>query len=149
MDLFIDNLPDKASLNDLETFFQGYSHKARFRFAHYNLPDGDKVRYAIASFENGKLALKAINKLNQRSLYGQQLLIREFIHRSYSNERRALGWRDREWHQAERRLRERRNHAAFKEVDEFEQILQSVPEEERTTETKLQVRAYQDAARKF
>lgn len=150
MNLLISNLPDRAAVGDLENFFRGFHRNVRFRFEFSIQPDGSKVRYAIASFDSEKTALKALGKLQQRPLFNQTLFLREYFHRSYNNERRALGWRNKPWDGEERRVQDRRNHAAFVAEDEFEQILKGAPKEEAApTSDNILVRAYRGMARKF
>lgn len=149
MELYIGNLPDKATVSDLNHLFRGFSRKLRFRFEFRVLPDGHKARYAVAEFDSPKLAQKAMLKLRNTQIYGHMLEIHEYSYRSYNNERRAPGWRNRVWSGNERRQSDRRNHAAYRAPDAFEEILQGVPKEEKPSSQNLLVRAYRNFARKF
>lgn len=117
MDVFVGNLSQRTTLNDLMVFFKGFASDARFQIFDKQFEDGSRTRYAVASIEPDKLAEKAIKKLNGSYLQGNTLLLREFLHRSYSNERRAVGWRDKPWHGVERRTSERRRKLTMKPAD--------------------------------
>lgn len=108
MEVFIGNLSPNATLSDLIVFFKGFSSKAKFHIIEKRQEGGGKFRYGIAYFDSDKLALKAIKKLNQKPLRGERVVLREYFHRNYSNERRALNWREKPWHGEERRQQERR-----------------------------------------
>lgn len=149
MELYIGNLSDKASINDLQHLFRGFGRNLQFRFEFRILDDGSKARYAVVEFESEKPARKAIGKLHHSPMYGQPLIIHEYVYRSYNNERRAVGWRNRQWAGNERRISDRRNHAAYQAPDAFEEILQGVPREEKTKPQNVLVQAYRNFARKF
>jgi len=117
MDVFVGNLSPRTTLNDLVVFFKSFSSDARFQIFDKQFEDGSRTRYAIASIEPDKLAEKAIKKLNGTYLQGNTVVLREFLHRSYSNERRAVGWRDKPWGGVERRGNERRRKQAQKATD--------------------------------
>lgn len=108
MDVFVGNLSPRTTLSDLVTFFKSFSSDTRFQIHDKQFADGSRTRYAIASIEPDKLAQKAIKKLNGGYLHGNTVVLREFLYRSYNNERRAIGWRDRTWQGVERRDSERR-----------------------------------------
>jgi len=66
--------------------------------------------FCIANIGNDRKARKFIKKYNLKSPFGQELMVREFIHRSYGNERRDINWRQKQWRGAENRQTERRAH---------------------------------------
>lgn len=117
MDVFIGNLSQRTTLSDLVAFFKSFASDARFQLFDKHYQDGSSSRYAVATIDPDKLAEKAIKKLNGQSLNGVPVLLREFLHRSYGNERRAMGWRDKVWHGVERRQNERRRKMAVKPSD--------------------------------
>ncbi len=117
MDVFIGNLSPRTTLNDLVVFFKGFAPGARFQIFDKQFEDGSRSRYAVAIVEPDKLAEKAIKKLNGAFLQGSKVVLREFLHRSYNNERRLIGWRDKPWHGIERRVSERRRKQALKSRD--------------------------------
>lgn len=112
MDVFVGNLSPRTTLGDLVTFFKSFSSSARFQIFDKQFDDGNTTRYAVASIEPDKLAEKVIKKLSGMSLNGSRVVLREFNHRNYGNERRAMGWRDKIWQGEERRKNERRRKIA-------------------------------------
>ena len=153
MDVFIGNLAEKTTLNDLMKFFKGFAKKARFRMVDKKLEDGSRAYFAIAEFESEKLALKAIKKFNGGFLRGQYLVLREFVHRSYTNERRALNWRDKPWTGVERRKTERRKKVQPKQRDDFDALVESSKQNEKQgkkeDENAFNISAYHNMARKL
>lgn len=117
MDVYIGNLSPRTTLSDLVGFFKSFASGARFQIFDKQFDDGTRTRYAMATVDPDKLAEKAIKKLNGQSLNGNPVVLREFLHRSYGNERRAMGWRDRPWHGVERRDTDRRRKVAAKPKD--------------------------------
>ncbi|MEN8169215.1 MAG: RNA-binding protein [Pseudomonadota bacterium] len=151
MDLFIGNLSPSASLGELIAFFKGFSSKARFHLKQKKLEDGSTVRYAIAEFDSDKYAIKMIRKFHGEEFRGHSLIIREYLHRSYTNERRAVNWREKPWQAGERRNLDRRHKEAGQAKDDFEDILATSTSKEETLDEKaahLKVQAYDNFARK-
>ncbi len=108
MELFIGNLAEKVTYADLIGFFKGFSNKAKIRIVIKRQANGSRIRYGVIVFDSDKFALKAIKKLNRKPLRGLCVELREYFHRYYANERRALNWRDKPWSGVERRQHERR-----------------------------------------
>jgi len=151
MELFIGNLAPNATIGDLITFFKGFNKKARFRCEQKTLEDGSTVRYAVADFENDKYALKMMEKFSCQEFHGRALIIREYLYRSYNNERRAVNWREKPWRAGERRRNDRRCKEAIMPQDDFEKILASSRDKEETLDEQVEhikVQAYGDFARK-
>jgi RNA recognition motif-containing protein len=151
MELYIGNFSQNVTLGDLIAFLKGFSNKANLRFKQKVLEDGSSVRCAIASFENDKFALKMMEKYAGQLFHGRELVIREYLYRSYNNERRAVNWRDKPWRAGERRRDDRRHNEIIKQQDEFEAILASSKAKEKNINEQadnLKVRAYDDFARK-
>ncbi|MCW8918300.1 MAG: RNA-binding protein [Gammaproteobacteria bacterium] len=151
MELFIGNLTPGTTLGELIALFKGFSKMARFRLEQKRLEDGTTVRYAVAVFDNEKYAHKMVARFHGTLFHGQALHIREYLHRSYTNERRALNWRDKPWRAGERRRDDRRYKEAAKPRDEFEEILAASREREQSLDEQadsVQVRAYANFARK-
>lgn len=117
MDVFIGNLSPRTTLIDLALFFKGFASDVRFQIFDKQFEDGSRTRYAVATIEPDKLAEKAIRKLNGAYLQGNTVFLREFLHRSYNNERRAVGWRSKPWQGVERRTSERRRKQSLKPAD--------------------------------
>ncbi len=151
MDVFIGNLSPRTTLSDLVTFFKSFASDSRFQIFDKQFENGSKTRFAVASIEPDKLGEKAIKKLNGQLLNGEAVVIREYLHRSYGNERRAVGWRDKPWHGVERRDLERRRKQVHKPVD-FETemgLKKAVKEEEEIDFRKVKIEARSQFARKL
>lgn len=151
MDVFIGNLSPRTTLNDLVVFFKSFASDARFQLFDKQYEDGSRARYAVATIEPDKLAEKAIKKLNGQLLKGEMVVLREFLTRSYSNERRAVGWRDKPWHGVERRGEERRRKQVQKPVDFETQmgIKKVAKEDEEIDLRKVKIEARSLFARKL
>lgn len=150
MDIFIGNLSPRTTLSDLVSFFKGFASDTRFQIFDKQFGDGSRSRYAVATIEPDKLAAKLIKKFNGAFLHGNTLVLREFLHRSYSNERRAVGWRERPWHGVERRDSERRRKQVQKPVD-FDTAMgvkKQAREEEHIDIDKVRIEARDIFARK-
>lgn len=151
MELFIGNISERTHVADLIAFFKGFEKKTTFRIEEKRLEDGTLCRYGVANFNEEKLALKALKKLDGKPLLGRNLHLREFFYRSYSNERRALNWRDRPWDGPERRVSERRKKEQATKRDEFDEILASSQRAtvmEEGDPEKITITGYHNLARK-
>jgi hypothetical protein len=105
----------------------------------------------VAVFENDKYALKMMEKFHGELFRGRELVIREYLHRSYNNERRAVNWRDKPWRAGERRRDDRRYKEMVKPKDEFESILATSQAKEKSLDDQadsVKVQAYDNFARK-
>lgn len=109
MDIFVGNFPQHATMRDLALFFQGYADDADFRIVETPRGEAPPLRYGLVSIPSERLAHKALRKLQGRTLLDQAVSLREFTHRAYSNDRRAVGWRNMAWSGVERRQRDRRH----------------------------------------
>jgi len=107
MDIFIGNLPEHFDGYELRKLFRGFESSAKFSIVDKK-SYGRRVRYGLAVIEPSSEARRAIEALNLLEVQGQPIVVREFTHRSYGNERRALNWRERRWNGPERRQTERR-----------------------------------------
>jgi RNA recognition motif-containing protein len=151
MELFIGNLAPTANLGELVAFFKGFNKMARFRAEQKKLEDGTQVRYVVAAFENDKYALKMMTKFHGEVFHGRELVIREYLYRSYNNERRAVNWRDKPWRAGERRRDDRRYKEVVQPQDEFETILATSQAKEKSLDDQadsVKVQAYDSFARK-
>lgn len=142
MDIFVGNLPRAASTADLERLFSSYDKAAHIAIKEGHDKDGNSFRYGVCSMESERAALKAIKALNGHRLLGAELTVHEFIHRNYSNERRALGWRQREWEDEERRRHERRIGTKRVEVDPFADDGLALEEVKPAEEEKITITGY-------
>ncbi len=147
MDLFIGNLPSNIHYSEVIALFRGFTRMGRFRLEQKRLEDGTLVRFVVAEFDNDKYAQKLIRKFQGTVYRGRELVIREYHHRSYSNERRALNWRDKPWRAGERRRNDRRNREVVPESPR-ETIAAADSSEEADTGQQPKIEAYSDLARK-
>lgn len=107
MELFIGNLPPKVGLGDLITFFNlGSKHPIHMK--QKDVEGRGKVVFAVAEFEDDQYAERFAEKYSEREFRGQPLVVREYFHRRYTNERRAVNWREKPWRAGERRRRDDR-----------------------------------------
>ncbi len=126
IDVIVFALPDEAEVADLQSFVKGLANKGIFRIKEMRYANGSRLRYGLISFEQPKHATKAIKKFNQKKLLGEPVTVRQYVHRSYQNERRALNWRDIPWRGPDRRKIERRKNllrAGSEGVDSLSGIL--------------------------
>jgi RNA recognition motif-containing protein len=149
MEVFIGNIAPNTTLNDVIKLFKGFARKTSIRMVDQRLEDGGRAYYAIADFDSDKLALKAIKKLNGTLLHGDTVLLREFVHRSYNNERRAVNWRDKPWGGTERRRDERRKKARANSRTDFDELLESSKQNEKGERASISISAYRNMARKL
>lgn len=154
MDVYIGNITVNTTLSDVVNHFRGFAKKARFRIVDKKLEDGTRAYFAVAEFDTEKLALKAIKKLNGSLLRGQKVHMREYYHRNYSNERRAVNWREKPWHGPERRRSERRKKVTRDQpLDDFEQLVKNSQENElresEAAKASISISAYNNMARKY
>jgi RNA recognition motif-containing protein len=150
MEVFIGNLSTRTTLSDLVAFFKGFARDTRFQIFDKQYEDGSRSRYAVASIDSDKLAEKAIKKLSGQNLNGNSIALREFLHRSYGNERRAVGWRDRPWNGVERRAYERRRKQAMKPMDfETEMGIKQNTAQEEVDLDNIQIEARDIFSRKY
>lgn len=108
MDVFIGNLPKNVSRVALERLLTPFDRRVRISLQQQQDKAGAMVGYALCTFTTERAARKAIAKLDGYHLFGQTLAVHEYRHRSYSSERRDVGWRNRPWDGVERRGGERR-----------------------------------------
>jgi RNA recognition motif-containing protein len=108
MELFIGNIPDDVDDYDLRKFFHVVGEQASFKIVTREGGHYKAYRYGLASFDSDKLARQVIKRFNGMLFKDKRVVVREFSHRNYSNDRRALNWRQAEWDKTERRGRDRR-----------------------------------------
>ena len=108
MELFIGNIPEDIDDYDLRKFFGIKDSQTRFRIVEKTGQNGRRIRYGYAEIDSDKLGHKTVVRNNGREWRGQKIIVRQFNHRSYSNDRRDLNWRQQEWGSDERRGIDRR-----------------------------------------
>lgn len=108
MELYIGNIPDDVDDYDLRKFFALSGGEVSFKVVSRDGGHNKARRYGLASFESDKLARQVIRRFHGAVFKDKRIVVRAFGHRNYSNERRALNWRDIGWNKTERRERDRR-----------------------------------------
>jgi len=151
MDVFVGNLSPRTTKSDLIALFKGFGDDVRLQVFAKQFQDDSCSHYAVATIEPDKLALKAIKKLSGQYLKGSVILLREYHHRGYINERRAMGWRDKPWHGVERRQLERRRKQALKSNDlDAKAGIKLTPEPAETVDPdNIKIEARSSFARKY
>lgn len=118
MNLYIGNIPRNADDYGLRKFFQMFGQEdAAFRIVEKEA-HGQTYRYGYAELGNNakglSLARSLIRKFNGKNMGEKRIVVREFYHRNYANDRRAVDWRNRPWNGRERRSTDRRGTFAQK-----------------------------------
>lgn len=145
MEVFVGNLPETINAADLERLLLPFDRQAKVKLHQLTYKEGGAVCYGVCTFSSERLAHKAIKKLDGYLLFGRALSVREYLYRSYSNERRALGWRNRPWDGLERRGGERRQGTALAAAaDPFPEAVV----EEAVDEDRIVIQGYRDLATK-
>ena len=110
MNLFIGNLPSKATEQDLCALLRLSEREAHGRMRIFKKADraGRTLRFGIVHVDSDSDLRKLLDRNRNAQLQGQRLSMREFVSRAAGNERRAMDWRSRPWPHAERRIAERR-----------------------------------------
>ena len=122
MELYIGNIPDGIDDYDLRKFIGVNGADARFRVIDKAGQNGCRIRYGYAEIDPPKLALKAMMKNHGREWNGKKIVMREFRHRTYSNDRRVLNWREMVWNGVERRDADRRGKGQLQKVSYAEPL---------------------------
>lgn len=144
MEVFMGNLPETLNAADLERLLLPFDRQVKIKLNNQRYKEGGAVCYGVCTFSSERLARKAIKKLDGYLLFGRALSVREYLYRSYSNERRALGWRNRPWDGLERRDGERRQGTALAaEADFFPEAAEETVDEDR-----IVIEGYRDLATK-
>lgn len=136
MVIFIGNVPRKFGQYELrrliermlmpkgirETTRQLFKLSERLKKAEYEVVDSEKrqglTRYGKLRVEPEIVGRRLIDGLNNLHYKGNVLVAREFMVRAYSNDQRALGWRNKLWDGAERRGMDRRQAVLSPHTDE-------------------------------
>jgi uncharacterized protein with PIN domain len=108
MKLFVGNFTRKEHLSRLAKYLRRYGYHYETQYKQTKLRTGTKRYFAIVTVTSERQARKLTKRLSNLKDFESPLVIREYKQRSYSNERRALNWRDKEWNGVERRVGERR-----------------------------------------
>lgn len=107
MIIFLGNLPAIATEQDLHDLAR-LDEETRVRIYKKQDGKGGLHRYGLVYMKTDDDGRKLIRRLQGVACHGRTLQVREFGHRSASNERRRLDWREVPWEGPERRKGERR-----------------------------------------
>lgn len=126
MIIFIGNVPQKFGQYELRRLIERmlmpkgirattrhlFKWSERLKKAEYEVIDAEKQNslshYGKLRVEPEIVGQRLIDGLNNLHYKGNILVAREFVVRAYSNDHRALGWRDKMWGGSERREIDRR-----------------------------------------
>jgi len=108
MDIFIGDLPGKNYKYEISNMFMHVDKNSQVKIIAPVVKHTNKGFFCVVNIRDEKTAKKFIKKFNKKSPFGHRLLIREFIHRAYGNERREIDWRKRKWKGIEERKGDRR-----------------------------------------
>jgi len=148
MEVYVGILPASTTQSEVMRLLVPFDKQVRVEMKTHELREGGKNHYAVATFSSDKTALKAIKKLNETEFHGCILEVREYLYRSYNNERRALGWRNQAWDGEERRQHERRAGTTIKAGKDDDLFMEIVEEESTEGEEKITIQGYRDLATK-
>ena len=144
MEVIICNLSANISKIDLLELLKSFRKYMELKMVNTHYEDGSTFHFAVATFKADKQALKVIKKFNGALFKGERLVVREYIHRSYNNEKRALNWRQRAWQSNERRCHDRRRkEMVLKQDDPFAESVG-----EKSVDERIRVSGYRHLARK-
>jgi RNA recognition motif-containing protein len=108
MYIYVGNLPSEDYESEIASLLEKFD-KSTNNPVKLTMQKHAESYFCIINISDDKKARKFIRKYNLKSPFGQQLKVREFIYRSYGNERRDINWRQRQWRGAENRQSERRS----------------------------------------
>lgn len=108
MELYVGILANNIDDYDLRKFFNIAGTQASFRVVTHDHGHDVKTHYGLVEVDSEKLGFQLIARFNGKRIKGQKVVVREYIRRNYSNDRRAINWRQRDWPHDERRTDDRR-----------------------------------------
>ena len=108
MELYIGNIPDGIEDYDLRKLFHVSGDQASFKIVCRDGGHNKSHCYGLASFDSDKVARQVARHVNGMPFKDKRLVVKTYSHRNYSNERRALNWREQKWEKTERRNLDRR-----------------------------------------
>ena len=109
MELYIGNIPNGIDDYDMRKFFCLTGEQVSFKIMSRDGGHNKAHIYGLASFDSEKLARQVIKRFNGMTFKDKRVVVKGFTHRNYTNERRALNWRQADWDKAERRNLDRRS----------------------------------------
>ena len=118
MKLYVGPLPETAAYRALKSFFKGYEKNISIQIRQLTHDDDETITYAFVTVTTDRIGKKAIKKLNGTMLKGKPVLVREFVTRASSNDRRSLSWRMKPWKFFNRRHIDRRKKRVTKLLED-------------------------------
>ncbi len=120
MEIFIGNLPSRKYEHEIHGLLKNVEKHARTEIKTPIRKHQQHGYFCIASIKHDRIARRFIKMFNQKSPYGHMLMIREYVHRCYGNERRNVRWRDMIWQGHEKRAGDRRIFIAQTQLQDVE-----------------------------
>lgn len=108
MEIYVGILANNIDDYDLRKFFNMVGNQANFNIVTHDHGNDIKTRHGLVSVDSEKLGFQLMARFNGKELKGSNVVVREYLRRNYSNDRRDLNWRQVEWFQLERRADDRR-----------------------------------------
>jgi len=108
MELYVGILPNNIDDYDLRKFFNIVGTQASFSVVTHDHGNNVKTRYGLVEVDSEKLGFQLIALFNNKSIKGHKVVVREYLRRNYSNDRRDINWRQIAWQGMERREDDRR-----------------------------------------
>ena len=108
MEIYIGILPNNIVDYDLRKFFNIVGSQATFKIITHDHGNGVKTRYGLVELDSEKLGFQLIARFNGKKIKGNKVVVREYLRRNYSNDRRDINWRQMDWLGMERRADDRR-----------------------------------------
>ena len=131
MEVYIGNIPEGLNGYELRRYVTGVldsrkkpllslwkrqeASELSFKIVEKHTPSGS-YHYVVATVEPKAVAEELIELLNLRFIKDKPLEEREYVPRSYMNERRSINWREKVWDGIERRLGDRRLRSSSEHV---------------------------------
>ena len=109
--IFVGYFPKSMDAENIASFLQSDCRDhSRICVGQRQKAGGNNVFFCRVDFEEKESALMSMNTLNGMRVVGLTLSARPWVRRTEANERRDVHWRQKNWHQGERRRQERRNY---------------------------------------
>jgi len=108
MEIYVGILANDIDDYDLRKFFNIVGNQASFSIVTHDHGNSVKTRYGLVEVESEKLGFQLIARFNGKLIKGHKVVVREYMRRNYSNDQRAINWRQMDWPNEERRNDDRR-----------------------------------------
>jgi len=88
MNLFIGDLPNKTSTQDIEKLLGESGKDALIKFSNRHFSDGSFINFCVVTFSSRVSGERAMKALQNKKVDGEHLKYHEFHFRSYDDNRR-------------------------------------------------------------